>query len=1002
MLKQKLTNINERIIFALAICLIFTSLISAQKGKISGKVIDDSLNEPLIGANVYLEGTTIGSTTDLDGKYVILNVSPGTYSISASMVGFGKTTIADVKVFIDRTTEINFRLKDQSIQMEQIVIQAEKQKIVRDRTSTSTTIDSDQIENAPIEGLRGAIDLTSSFQRNEKGDYSVRGSGSYEVQLQINGVAQVMSNTSIPGYGGSDKADNSWKFDVNPLGVQQLQLITGGFSAEYGNAQAGVVKVALKEGTPKFTGEFKVEYRPSGQYHYGKYVYDKSNFEWQNWGTLDKWFEKQEDVIQQISTYLYNRIYRDGTATAADSARAINEIIWAHDVWVRNHTPSDDNPLGVYDYTDRTYMRYLVGFGGPLGAKPDLLRFYFSGEYRKNPTRLPTPEKDQIYQNYILNLSSTPFIGHNFKFTTTFQKYRGGLFSGSSDIRWAGLNSITESGKYHINFEPVRTEQTISQSVNWVYAIDTKSFLEVTGAYQRETYELPYLYLPGFNSEADRLDSLGDGTGVVLRRGSWWNTDFFRSLEAASTNFYQDYRAENYSFKFDYSNQIISSNLLKAGLRFSYWDVLNTGVNSSFRASSYVAHFGVAEYYRAFPINFAFYVHDKMEYEGMVANFGVRVEGYNFQSNVPIDKFNIFYPGTQGPGSLGDENTESSKTQYVVLPRVGISFPIGENTAFRIQYGHFASMPIFTQALTTKTLKGWSAYGNANLEPKKTINYEFGIQQLIEEDYRIDLAIYYNDRVSQVGLQSVAALTGDLRNQSGYTISNDPLYIYQSFENNIFGSTTGIEVTFENIVSGNWSYRLSYNLSNTTLGRYGTDILYPDDSRNLPQRGSTGEFISPFDRTHSFRGIVQYFLSNEEGIEIFGFHPFQNSVFGLTYTAQSGLPYQYETEFNELQDTPFNRRYPVEASFDFNFSKDILIDDYKILVGLRIMNLFDNKWLTPMDSQNEKENKADWVENGVTIDNPVNDGKKSFLLYPYRAYRNIPRQIFFTVGFGLN
>ena len=78
MLKQKLINITKRIIFALVICFIFTSLTSAQKGKISGKVIDDSLNEPLIGANVYLEGTTIGSTTDLDGKYVILNVSQDT------------------------------------------------------------------------------------------------------------------------------------------------------------------------------------------------------------------------------------------------------------------------------------------------------------------------------------------------------------------------------------------------------------------------------------------------------------------------------------------------------------------------------------------------------------------------------------------------------------------------------------------------------------------------------------------------------------------------------------------------------------------------------------------------------------------------------------------------------------------------------------------------------------------------------------------------------------
>jgi len=117
--------------------------------------------------------------------------------------------------------------------------------------------------------LRSTLGASNGIQKDEKGDYSVRGSGNYEVQFQINGVAQITSSTSIPGYGGADKANNSWKYDVNPLGVQQVQLITGGFSAEYGNAQAGVVKVALKEGTPILSGEFRVEYSPPGQYHFG-------------------------------------------------------------------------------------------------------------------------------------------------------------------------------------------------------------------------------------------------------------------------------------------------------------------------------------------------------------------------------------------------------------------------------------------------------------------------------------------------------------------------------------------------------------------------------------------------------------------------------------------------------------------------------------------------------------------------------------------------------------
>jgi outer membrane receptor protein involved in Fe transport len=984
----------------LALFLINTQLVYGQRGKISGVVTDFNTKEPLVGVNVFIVGSTIGATTDFEGKYVILNVLPGTYSVAASMVGYGKLVYSGVQVFIDRTTELNFKLKDESVQMDQVVIVAEKPKIVKDQTSSATTIDDIQLKSAPIEGLRGAMDLTASFQKNEKGDYSVRGSGTYEVKFQINGVDQQTTNTSIPGYGGADKANNSWKFDVNPLGVQQIQLISGGFSAEYGNAQAGVVKVVLKEGNNKITGEARMEYRPAGLYHFGEYVYSKNNFEWKKWGNLNYWYANQKNVIKDISPYLYNRMYIQNNATAADSQRVLDEIAWAYNVWLKNHTPSEDNPLGVYDYRDHIYTRYMVGFGGPLGTNPELLKFYFSGEYRKNPTRLPTSEKDQIYQNYILNLTYKPVAEHKFRFMGSFQKYKGGLFSGSSDIRWSGLTNTSESGKYAVYQDPIRTEQTVAQSLNWVYTINTNSFFETNIAHQTETYELPYIYIPGFNSSVDRLDSLADPRGTILKSGIWWDHDYFLRLDAASTNFYQDYRAENYSLTIDYTNQILKTNLLKAGIRFYYWDIFNNGVAYSFRTNSYVAHYGVAEYYKAYPFNYAFYIQDKMEYEGMVANLGVRVEAYNFQSNKPVDRFNPFYPGTERPGIYGNPNTVPSKTQVTVLPRVGVSFPIGENTAFRIQYGHFASMPIFTQALTTKTYRGWSALGNPDLEPKKTINYEFGIQQVIDENHRIDVAIYYNDRVSQIGTQDVAALTGDLRYFAAFNNNNEPLYLYQSFENNRFGSTIGIEATFEKISMGNWSYRLSYNLSQTTEGRYGYAVLYPDNSRNFALRSTTGEFLSPYDRTHSFRGLLQYILKDGEGFEIFGFKPFENSVFGLSYTVQSGLPFTYVTDF-DLKDVSYNRRYPLESNFDFNFNKEVFYSGVKFIIGLRIMNLFNNKWLTPMDSQSDQQDKIAWVENGVTMDNPVdNPNKRSYLLYPFRTYKNTPTQFIFTVGIG--
>lgn len=994
---------KKTLIYSALLILLFSVFIFPQgRGKLTGRIIDGETKEPLIGANVLIDGTSMGAATDFEGRYIILNILPGSYSVTASLIGYGRIKQTGVDIFIDRTTQLDFELVDETIQLEQVIVVAEKPKIIRDQTSTQTTLSADQITAAPIEGLRGALDLSAGLQKTATGNYSVRGSGSYELNFQVDGVSQMATATQAPGAFGNEKADNSWRYDVNPLGVQQLQLITGGFSAEYGNAQAGVVKVVLKEGTPKFTGQFRVEYRPSGMYHFGRYLYDQSHYEWQKWGTLDKWMAQRDVILRELKLDLrYQHLIQAGDSASIALYNQIvdNEIAWAHQVWAQNHTPSDDNPLGIYDYRKLSYQRYMFGFGGPLGRNPNLLRFYFSGEYRNRPTRLPTPEKNQVYQNYILNITYQPVPEHKFKLSGSFQHYVGGIWSGSDDIRWSGIafSPPGVSSKYYILIDPVRTEQTVTQSLNWVHTINPRSFIEATLYHQYEKYELPYEYLAGWVSERDRLDSLNDNRGSILKDGIWWDNQYFRQLFNFSTNYYQDYRADHWNLNIDYTNQINSTHLLKTGLKISYWDMFNNAVNSSFLANTYVARSGFADYYTAFPYTISLYAQDRMEFEGMIANIGLRAEAYNYQTNVPVDRFDVFYPGISGPGTVGNPLTEPSKIKFVLMPRLGVSFPIGETTAFRIQYGHFSSMPIFSQALSRRTQSGWIGYGNPNLDPQKTINYEFGLQQMLDETHRLDVVVYYNDRVTQVGLQRIAALTGSRDRQPTFTADRRPLHDYTSYANNAFGSSLGLEVILETVQLGDWTYRLSYSISQTTAGNFGPATIYPDDLRGVERRNYTGEFLSGNDRTHNFRGLLQYNVRGDGGLNLFGFKPFANSNFSLTYTAQSGTPFTYITDFT-VRDVVNNRRYPLESSFDFNFTKDIEISDYRIILGVRVMNIFNNKWLTPMATT---EDIRYWVEEGITVEDPGNAPLRlSHVVADYRAYRNIPRQVFFTIGFG--
>jgi hypothetical protein len=176
-------------------------------------------------------------------------------------------------------------------------------------------------------------------------------------------------------------------------------------------------------------------------------------------------------------------------------------------------------------------------------------------------------------------------------------------------------------------------------------------------------------------------------------------------------------------------------------------------------------------------------------------------------------------------------------------------------------------------------------------------------------------------------------------------------------------------------------------------------MIYPDNSRNFSTRNYTGEFLASGDRTHNFRSLIQYRWSSGEGPRIFGVNVLQNTVASMTYTAQSGTPYTYITDFS-LKDAVYNRRYPIETNVDLNFSKNIVLGSTNIVLGIRVMNLFENKLLTPPANS---ATLNDWVQRGVTIADAGSDPTRvDHVVASYAAYRNIPRQVFFTLGAGFN
>ncbi|MHC4266173.1 MAG: carboxypeptidase-like regulatory domain-containing protein, partial [Planctomycetota bacterium] len=96
------------ILIFMAIVLFGIMPASAQTGKIAGIIVDVDTGEPLAGANVVVEGLAMGSSADADGFFFILNLVPGTYSLTASYVGYQTTTQTDVNVSLNKTTNVDF------------------------------------------------------------------------------------------------------------------------------------------------------------------------------------------------------------------------------------------------------------------------------------------------------------------------------------------------------------------------------------------------------------------------------------------------------------------------------------------------------------------------------------------------------------------------------------------------------------------------------------------------------------------------------------------------------------------------------------------------------------------------------------------------------------------------------------------------------------------------------------------------------------------------------
>ncbi|UCE17323.1 MAG: TonB-dependent receptor [Gemmatimonadota bacterium] len=234
-----------------------SGVLAGTTGKISGTVRDADNGEPLPGANVIIEGTTLGAATNMEGFYFIINVPPGTYSLRATMVGYTPQSKTQVKVSTDVTTKLDFELSTTVVELGCVTVTAERPAIQKDLTSSLQAFGGQEIAEAPVEQLSEMIEIqagvnqmgseASGFVSGAPGDgLHIRGGRENETVFLLDGV-----KVGDDVYGGSRYIQNT-----SGSTIDEMKTIIGTFNAEYGGKTGGVISVITKDASPKFSGSF--------------------------------------------------------------------------------------------------------------------------------------------------------------------------------------------------------------------------------------------------------------------------------------------------------------------------------------------------------------------------------------------------------------------------------------------------------------------------------------------------------------------------------------------------------------------------------------------------------------------------------------------------------------------------------------------------------------------------------------------------------------------------
>lgn len=705
---------NHKLIFLILILAALLPLLAygGTTGKIAGRVIDKETRQGLPGVNVIIEGTTLGAATDANGNFIILMVPPGIYTVRAMMIGYSNFRYENVKVSVDLTTKLEIELTTTILDVgEEVTVVAERPLIQMDLTSTSAVVGSETIARLPVDHFADVVNLQAGVVEGH-----FRGGRAGEVMYMIDGIPV------------NDAYSGTYAFQVENSAIAELEVISGTFNAEYGQAMSGVVNIVTKEGGKNYSGEFST--------YLGDYLSDHKNIFW-NIDKLNPTYNFEASlsgpvpgIKDKLSFYINGRWFdTDG-------------YIYGKKVFV----PSDQSDFSAPNSSDWKIMSQGQVYNYSKEIAQDLIN-------KAKPVPM-NPEK-RVTGLMKLTYTFSPSDKLSYELLVQDQFYK------NYDHRFR----LNPDGDYK------RFNNGFNNNLIWTHVLSQRTFFTVKTNYFLTKYK-QYVYEDPFDPRYVSLRRLQDAGANAFLSGGMQMWNFRRSTNTLLS-------------KFDITSQVTNSHQFKLGVeakRHRLWlhefEVITDGAERIPPPSAFNNN-----RYTHYPTEFSAYIQDKMEFTDLIVNAGVRFDYFNPDGEVPLDYSNPTASAKKRANASAQFSPRFGLA-YPITSRGVIHVSYGH--FFQTpNLDYLYVNPEFELFLLQSTVSPppnstLNTLGNASLKPQKTVIYEIGLQQQLSDQFALDVTAYRKDIRNLLGTEVLRLFTGgyyaryinrDYANVKGITVS---------------------------------------------------------------------------------------------------------------------------------------------------------------------------------------------------------------------------------------